>query len=66
MFYRLQLWTKYLRKYSLILAHQGKSLISIFQESFANIDKTLILGGRLGTRLSSFEIFLVFPNSLRS
>ena len=57
----------------------GKNLISIFQELFASIDKILILGGRLGIRLSSchsiqfysfyhlvhFEIFVICPNFLR-
>ena len=33
------------------IAHCGKSSISIFKESFASIDKTLFLGGGLGTRL---------------
>ena len=32
-------------------APYGKSSISIFQEFFASIDKMLILGARLGTRL---------------
>ena len=33
-----------------------KSLISVFQEFFANIDKNLILTGRLDTRLSFYEV----------
>ena len=37
--------------------HYGKSLISIFQEFFASIDKMFNLGGRLGTRLSFYEVF---------
>ena len=32
------------------------SLISVFQEFFASIDKIVILAGRLGTRLSSYEV----------
>ena len=33
------------------IVHYGWSKISIFEEAFASIDKILILGGRLGTRL---------------
>ena len=33
------------------IAHYEKSLISIFKESYASIDKIFFLGGRLGTRL---------------
>ena len=33
-----------------------KSLISVFQEFFACINKIYILAGRLGTRLSFYEI----------
>ena len=32
------------------IAHYGKSSISFFQQFFANFDKILILGGRLGTK----------------
>ena len=45
--YVLQSWPKYFRQ-TLVF---GKSLISIFQEFFAIIDKVLVLGGRLNTRL---------------
>ena len=38
------------------LAQYGKSLISIFQEFFASINKIFILAGRLGTRLSFYEV----------
>ena len=31
-------------------------LISVFEEFFASIDKTLILAGGLGTRLSIYEV----------
>ena len=33
------------------IVHYGRSKISIFEETFANIDKTLILWGRLDTGL---------------
>ena len=44
---------KYLRKTLLSCekAHSGKSVISIFKESFANVDKILFLVGRLDTRM---------------
>ena len=38
------------------IAHNGKSLISVFQEFSASINKTFILAGRLGTRLSFYEV----------
>ena len=38
------------------IAHNGKSLISVFQELSANINKNLILAGRLRTRLSFYEV----------
>ena len=38
------------------IAHYGKNLISVFQELFASIDKIFILAGRLGTRLSFYEV----------
>ena len=34
----------------------GKSLISVFQEFFASINKTFNLAERRGTRLSSYEV----------
>ena len=34
----------------------GKSLISVFQELFASIDKIFILARRLGTTLSLYEV----------
>ena len=34
------------------IAHYERSVISAFQEPFANFNKILILAGRLGTRLS--------------
>ena len=36
--------------------HYGKSLISVVKEFFASIDKILILGERLGTRLSFYGV----------
>ena len=56
-------------KFSCETAHNGKSLISVFQEFFASIDK--ILAGRLGTGLPFYglpfyDTFLIFPNFLRS
>ena len=51
---RLQPWPKYFRQTVVFLceiAPYGKSSISIFQEFFARIDKILILGAGLDTRL---------------
>ena len=36
--------------------HYEKSLISVFQKISASINKIFILAGRLGTRLSSYEV----------
>ena len=36
--------------------HNVKSLISVFQEFSASINKTFILAGRVGTRLSFHEV----------
>ena len=33
-----------------------KSLISVFEELFTSIDKIFILAGRLGTKLSFYEV----------
>ena len=55
----LQTFTKYLRLtlVSCKIAHYGKSLISVFQEFFANINnKIFILAGRLSTRLFFYEV----------
>ena len=38
------------------IAHNGKSIISVFQEFSASINKTFLLAGRLGTRLSFYEV----------
>ena len=38
----------------------GKSLISVFLEFFASINKIFILAGRLGTRLSFCEVLELF------
>ena len=38
------------------IGHSGKSLISLFQEFFASIDKAFILAGGVGARLSFYEI----------
>ena len=38
------------------IAHNRKSLISIFQEFSSNIDESFILAGSLGTRLSFNEV----------
>ena len=53
-----QSFTKYLRLtlISCEIAHYGKSLSFVFQEFFARIYKILILAGRLGTRLSFYEV----------
>ena len=37
------------------MEHCGESLISIFEEFFASIEKIFILAGGLGTRLSFYE-----------
>ena len=39
------------------IVHYQKSLISIFGESLASMDKILILGGKLDTRLSFFAVY---------
>ena len=52
-----QSFTKYLRLwFSCEIMHYGKSLISVFEEFFANIKKILILAGRLGIRLSFYLV----------
>ena len=38
------------------IARKEKSLISVFQEFSANIKETFILAGRLGIRLSFYEV----------
>ena len=50
----LQQFTKYLRLNLVFMWNgvQRKSLISDFQEFSASINKTFILAGRLGTKLS--------------
>ena len=40
-------------KKMLHVLHYGKSLLAIFREFFASINKTFILAERMGTRLSS-------------
>ena len=49
----LQSWPRYMRQTLVLveIARYGKSLISIFEQFFACIDKIVILGRRLGTRL---------------
>ena len=53
----LQSFTKYLRLTIVLceIAHYGKSLISVFQEFFASINKSFILSGTLNTKLSFYE-----------
>ena len=50
---RLQPWTKYLRKAVIFkeIANKRKVQLLFFHELFASIDKILVLGGRLKTRL---------------
>ena len=43
-------------KFSCEIAHHRKSLISVFQEFSASINETFILAGRLGARLSFYEV----------
>ena len=38
------------------IAHFWKSLMSVFQEFFASINKVLLLARRLGTRPSCYEV----------
>ena len=38
------------------MVHYGKSLISVFQEFFASIDKMFILDGGLGTGLLLYGV----------
>ena len=48
---------QYLRlQFSCQIVHNVKSLISVFQEFSTSINKTFILAGRLGTRLSFYEV----------
>ena len=47
--------SKYLR-FSCEIAHNGKSLISVFQEFPASVNKTFILAERQVTRLSFYEV----------
>ena len=42
------------------IAHYGKSLISVFQGFFANINNIFILAGRLDTRLLFYEVLRFF------
>ena len=49
--WHLQPFTEYCE-----VAHYGKSLISVFQEFAASINKMLILTGRLGTRLLFYKV----------
>ena len=37
------------------MVHYEKSLVSLFQTFFASIDNILVLGGKLGTRLTFYE-----------
>ena len=50
------------------MQHYGKSSVSTFYEFFASIDKIVILGEgwALGYNSMKYEIFLIFPNFLRS
>ena len=54
----IQSVTKYLRLtlVFVLIAHYEKSLISIFQEIFATIDKILILAGGLYTGVSFYGV----------
>ena len=54
----LQWITKYLRVtlVSCEIAHNGKNLISIFQEFSSSIKKTFILGGGLGAGLLFYGV----------
>ena len=45
-----------LKKFSCKIAKYVKVLISIFQQSFASINKIFILGGALGARLKFCEV----------
>ena len=39
------------------IVHYVKSLISVFEEFFASINKILILAGRLATRISFYDVY---------
>ena len=48
------IWDKL--QFSCEIAHYEQNLISVFQDLFAGINKTFILVGGLGTRLSFYEV----------
>ena len=52
----LQWITKYLRVTLVLIAHNGKNLISIFQEFSSSIKKTFILEGGLGAGLLFYGV----------
>ena len=41
------------------IAHNGQSLVSIFQEFSSSINKTVILERTLGTKLSFYGVYTV-------
>ena len=45
-----------INSFSCEVAHEGKSLISVFQEFFTSISKFFNLVGALGTRLSFYGV----------
>ena len=57
-YFQRQPFIKYLRLTLVSMRNRalGKSLISVLQRFFASIDKIFILAGRLGTRLSFYEV----------
>ena len=38
------------------MAHYGKRLIAIFEDFFTSIKKIFIIAGRMGTKLSFYEV----------
>ena len=54
--FQRELFPKYLRLFPCKIAHYGKTLISAFQEFFANSNKMFIFAGTLGTRQSFYEV----------
>ena len=56
--FQRQSFTKYLKptQFSCEIVHYEKSLISLFEEFFASINKIFILAGQVGTRTSFLEV----------
>ena len=55
-YFQRQSFIKYFRLTLCEIANYEKSLISVFEEFFASINKIFILEGRLDTRLLFYEV----------